>query len=109
NIANFCSSLTFIPGTTNINRNLYNALENDYVTNLVSFYGQVSMVESKFATDNHFNLGAWRQWDAADPHVTATATAVLAAPEFPPSILPLPRAGAATRIAAGSDFSLALK
>jgi alpha-tubulin suppressor-like RCC1 family protein len=106
NLTNFCGSLTFIPGTTNINWPLYNALEGYYASNLVSFNGQVSNAEYQYASDNNLALGAWRQWDLAAPRVTATATAVLGAPPSMPSII-IPREPA-TNIAAGAYDSLAL-
>ncbi|HEX5399834.1 MAG TPA: hypothetical protein VFY06_12390, partial [Verrucomicrobiae bacterium] len=81
NVANFCGRLTLIPGTTNINWSLWNALESDYVTNLVDFNGQVSTTEAAYANDSGFNVGIWRQWDAAAQRVTATDTAVLGAPQ----------------------------
>jgi hypothetical protein len=82
NIANFCSSLTLIPGTTNINWTLWNALENDYVTDLNNFNNQVSAAETAFANANNFNLGVWRQWDLAAPRVTVAFTAVLDSTAF---------------------------
>jgi hypothetical protein len=80
NIANFCGSLTLNPGTTNINTNLWKALENDYIGDLNNFNGQVSNTEAAYGNLNGFNVGTWRQWEAAAPRVTATATAVLGAP-----------------------------
>ncbi len=106
NLNSFFSSLTFSPGTTNINWNLWNdALKNYYFTNLNAFNTQVSAFELTTATASNFNLGPWRQWDAAAPRVTTTNTAVLGAPEVP-TILPRE---AATSIAAGGYHSLALK
>ena len=101
---NFCGSLTF--NGPNINWTLYSALENYYSSNLVSFYNQVSNVESQYATDNNFALGTWRQWDVAAPRVTATATEVLGAPPIPSTSIPRE---SAKSIAAGAYHSLALK
>jgi hypothetical protein len=81
NIANFCGSLTLIPGTTNINSNLWNALETDYVTNLINFNSQVSATETEYGNNSRFNVGIWRDWVAAIPRLTATTTAVLGAPQ----------------------------
>ena len=58
-------------------------MENDYIADLTDFNSQVSATETAYANANHFNVGTWRQWDAAAPRVTATATAVLSAPEDP--------------------------
>ncbi len=106
NIANFCGSLTFIPGTTNINWSVWNALENYYVTNLISFNNQVSVTESNYANIANFNLGVWRQWDNAAPRVTATATALLTAPEDATTPAGLTNVVA---IVGGYYFNLALK
>ncbi|MBE0545608.1 MAG: hypothetical protein IH623_30120 [Verrucomicrobia bacterium] len=98
NLANFCSSLAF--SGTNVNWTLWNALENDYIANLINFNSQVSAIETEYANANNFNVGSWRQWQVAAPRVTATATAVLGPLDDPSSV---------TQIAAGRGFSLALK
>jgi len=105
NLTNFCGSLTFIPGTTSINWPLYTALENHYVSDLLSFNNQVSNTEYQFALTSDFNLGAWRQWDLAAPRLTAAATEVLEAPPIASIIVPRK---SATNLAAGAYFSLAL-
>ena len=79
NLTNFLGSLTF--SGTNINWPLYTALENYYLTNLISFNAQVSAIEGTYATNNNFALGTWRYWDAAAPRVTAAATEVRWAPQ----------------------------
>ena len=103
NLTNFLSSLTF--SGTNVNRPLYTALENNYLTSLISFNAQVAGLEGTYATNNSFALGTWRQWDSAAPRVTVGATIVLCAPEIPSSV---PRESAQS-IAAGGNFSLVLK
>ena len=101
NIANFCSSLTLNPGTTNINWTLWNALENNYIDDLTNFNSQISETETAYANANGFNLGAWRQWDAAAPRVAGPATAL-----YPPMPAGLPIYAKA--ISAGFWHSLAL-
>jgi hypothetical protein len=102
-LTNFLRSLTFTG--PNINWNLYTALKNSYVNDLISFNSQISATEMTNANANQFNLGAWRQWDAAAPRVTTSATAVRGAPDVP-SMLPR---DSAIHIAAGLLHSLALK
>ncbi len=104
NLTNFCGSLTF--SGPNINWPLYYALEGYYATNLVSFYNQVSNAEYNYSLTNSFALGAWRQWDLAAPHVTATATALRFAPPIPLFVVPREPA---ICVAAGAYHSLALK
>ncbi len=104
NIANFCSSLTLTG--TNINWNLWNALKANYSGDLLNFNAQVSATETAYANTANFNLGAWRQWDAAAPRVTTTATTVLGAPAVPSNIQ-LEETN--TSIAAGGYHGLALK
>ena len=58
-------------------------MENDYIADLTNFNSQVSATETAYANNSKFNVGVWRQWETAAPRVTATATAVLSAPEDP--------------------------
>jgi Regulator of chromosome condensation (RCC1) repeat len=105
-IADFCSDLTFNPGTTNINWILWNALESYCFDGLTNFNGQILAAEAAYANSSRFNVATWRQWDAAAPHVTAATTAVLSAPEDPNIPADLTNAAA---IAAGNFFGLALR
>lgn len=105
-LTNFFRSLIFAGSSgTNINGPLYNALTNYYANNLPPFLTQVQATEQQYATSNNFALNIWRQWSAAAPRVTATATELLIAPEPLP---PIPRA-VATRISCGLNHSLAVK
>ncbi|MGA2750043.1 MAG: hypothetical protein ABSG59_14820 [Verrucomicrobiota bacterium] len=103
-LSDFLGSLTFSGGK--INWPLYSALEGYYASNLVSFEAQVAASELQYATDNDFALDTWRQWDEAAPRVTAASTQVLGAPEIPSTGF---SRWAATNIAAGETYSLALK
>jgi hypothetical protein len=102
-LTDFFRSLTFTG--PNINSNLYTSLENYYAGKFSPFLSQVQATEQQYANDNHFPLDTWRQWSAAAPRVTATATEVLGAPVPPPQIPP----DAVTKIAAGFEHGLALK
>ena len=93
-LTNFFRSLTFSGPT--INWSLQNTIVTNYVGKLNSFNTQVSATEQQYASANGFALDTWRQWSAAAPRVTATATEVLVS-------LPKPL------IAAGGVHSLALK
>ena len=103
NLTNFLTTLTF--NGTNVNWNLWYALEANYFNALTNFNAQASAFETTTAGDTNFDIGAWRQWDVTAPAVTATTTEVVSAP----ANMTLPPAGPWVAISAGYGFSLALK
>jgi alpha-tubulin suppressor-like RCC1 family protein len=109
-LRNFLRALTFIGSSTNINHDLHTWLLANYEGKLNSFISLVRAQEQQYANDHDVPaLENWRQWAAAVPCVTASATTALEsrveAPVVPLEFIPPGNPVRAGIIALGGDTS----